>query len=124
MTVILGIDAAWTERGSTGVALLASNGDRWRCVAVAPSYQSFIAQSEGVPLDWSEPAFHGSAPRAADLLGAALRLAGAEVDVVAVDMPLSTMPITGRRAAEPRCRESSEAGAAPHTRLRPYVRAH
>jgi predicted RNase H-like nuclease len=44
--------------------------------------------------------FMGSIPSAHDLLTAAQTLAGDSVDVVAVDMPIATVPITGRRTAD------------------------
>ena len=38
MAAVLGIDAAWTTTNPSGVALVALVGERWRCVALAPSY--------------------------------------------------------------------------------------
>jgi hypothetical protein len=49
---ILGIDAAWTEKEPSGMALLESSQVGWRCVAVTPSYGSFLALAEGTPVDW------------------------------------------------------------------------
>jgi hypothetical protein len=37
---MLGIDAAWTEKEPSGVALLKGRLGAWQCAAVAPSYQS------------------------------------------------------------------------------------
>lgn len=48
MAGVLGIDAAWTEKEPAGVALLEGRSEVWRCVAVAPSYDSFLALAEGI----------------------------------------------------------------------------
>jgi predicted RNase H-like nuclease len=100
MQVVLGIDAAWTATEPSGIALAASLADRWRCVAIAPSYDAFLTLASGAPVDWGQRRFQGSIPRIPDLLDAARTLAGAPVDVVAIDMPIARVPITGRRAAD------------------------
>ena len=84
---VLGIDAAWTARKDSGVCLLVEEGACWRCLALASSYAAFLAE----PADADVAAVMR---RAASLLG------GARPDVVAVDMPLARVPITGRRAAD------------------------
>ena len=100
MPAVLGIDAAWTEREPTGVALISDDGDGWRCVALAPSYEAFIGLASGFLVDWDAP-MRGAMPEPAVLLNAASRLLGGQpVDVVAVDMPVSMAPITARRAAD------------------------
>jgi predicted RNase H-like nuclease len=100
MPTILGIDAAWTVRQPSGVALVAYRDEEWRCLAVAPSYETFLGLARGVPVDWEQPRFSGSAPDAESLLQAARDLADATVDVVTVDMPVATTPITDRRLAD------------------------
>lgn len=97
MAVVLGIDAAWTPHHPSGVALVRSRGSRWECIAVAPSYASF-----GERVDWhARPA---GAPVDCDaLIATATRLGGAAPDVIAIDMPLATMPITRRRVADDAC---------------------
>jgi predicted RNase H-like nuclease len=97
---ILGIDAAWTDRQPSGVALIRGEGSSWEALAVAPSYQAFVALSQGLPVDWLAPRFDGHWPRLAELVKAAGELAGADVGVVAVDMPLATVPFTSRREAD------------------------
>jgi predicted RNase H-like nuclease len=100
MTVVLGIDAAWTLAQPSGIALVQSRGPKWECVAVAPSYASFMALAQGVPVDWDRKP-KGDPPDVDALLKAARRLLdGTKVDVVAVDMPLATRPISGRRRAD------------------------
>jgi predicted RNase H-like nuclease len=101
MTVVLGIDAAWTAAEPSGVAVVASDGaGHWRCVALAPSYQAFVELASGTPVNWTQPKFRGSEPDVAQLIAAAQQLAQQRVDVVTVDMPIATLSIDGRRAAD------------------------
>ena len=44
---VLGIDAAWTAHQPSNIALVQNTGSRWSCIAVAPSYEAFIAQASG-----------------------------------------------------------------------------
>lgn len=78
--VVLGVDAAWTERQPSGVCLLReSEPNAWECLAVNSSYPAFLARA------------HHPLPkeRYAALLELSRQLAGAEVSVVAVDMPMA-----------------------------------
>ena len=102
MKVALGIDAAWTKGGPSGVAVLVSSGSGWRCLHVAPSYHAFLSLAKACPVAWRTGRFAGCAPDVKALLAAAHRLAGAPVDVVAIDMPIATVPIRGRREADNR----------------------
>ena len=96
---VLGIDAAWTAHNPSGVALVQRKAKGWQCLAVAPSYTSFLAQASGQDWDPQQKAT-GSRPDPAALLQASKQLGGAEVSCVSVDMPLATTPITSRRAAD------------------------
>lgn len=99
MTLILGIDAAWTEAGSSGVALLRDAGNERHVLCAAPSYSAFIeACDQESAVSWTGLA--GGAPDIPRLLRAAERIGGAPVEVVAIDMPISTVPIIGRRLAD------------------------
>lgn len=100
MRAILAIDAAWTDRAPSGVALVQETSDGWRCLAVAPSYEEFLAQSRGHAMDWGASRFAGSAPDVAKLLQASRAIAGTDVDLVTIDMPVATVPIDGRRKAD------------------------
>jgi predicted RNase H-like nuclease len=114
VALVLGIDAAWTERGSSGLALLRVDERQRTVLAVAPSYAGFIALAEGRPVDWGNPP--GGVPVVSDLLAAAVTLGGQSVDVVAMDMPLSRRPINGRRPADQAVSRSFGAfGAAVHS---------
>lgn len=99
---VLGIDAAWSYKHPSGVALIRAKDDgHWEFVAVAPSYDSFTALAVGRPVQWDNTP-KGSVPEMECLLTAATKLLdGERVTVVAVDMPLSLdEPITGRRECD------------------------
>jgi hypothetical protein len=49
VALILGIDAAWTEHGSSALALLRVDEVGRTVVAVAPSYSGFIGLAHGEP---------------------------------------------------------------------------
>lgn len=100
MAAVLGIDAAWTATEPSGVALASQTPAGWGCVAVAPSYSSFMRLARAEPVYWNEKPT-ASAPNPRELLSAANRLLhGRPVAVVAVDMPLAAMPICARRPAD------------------------
>ncbi len=100
MPAVLGIDAAWTATEPSGVSLLVADGEGgWRCAALAPSYGSFLALARGTPVDWEARPDAGCADAGA-LLAAARGLGAGPVEVVAVDMPLATSPVTARRPAD------------------------
>ena len=101
MASVLGIDAAWTARNPSGVALVRTNPDqRWKCVALAPSYDAFVAVAECNTVRRDERP-RGGNPEPERLLWAAKQLLGGErVTVVSVDMPISRVPIVGRREAD------------------------
>jgi predicted RNase H-like nuclease len=99
VSVVLGIDAAWTTAQPSGVALVRSHGRKWECVAIAPSYSSFLALARGEPVDWRARPAAGIAA-CSELVEASTKLAGAAPDVIAIDMPLATKRITGRREAD------------------------
>jgi predicted RNase H-like nuclease len=98
---VLGLDAAWTAGQPSGVALVVEDGRRWRCAALAPSYDAFTMLAAGRAVDWDGPVPRGSWPDASALLAAAARLApGADLAVVAADLPLARTPILRRRPAD------------------------
>ena len=96
MTAVLGIDAAWTTSKPSGVALARNRGDGWELVLASPSYQDFVAGRGR----WDGDRPLGSSPIASELLDAAKSHAGAEVQVIAIDMPLSRQSITSRRTSD------------------------
>lgn len=101
MNAVLGVDAAWTAQEPSGVSLIRRLAPgSWECVAVAPSYASFVELANGNNINW-EARPGGGLPQPCLLLQAAAALLGdTEVTVVAVDMPLSRQPIVRRRACD------------------------
>jgi predicted RNase H-like nuclease len=115
VTVVLGIDAAWTARQPSGVALLRRRREGWSVIVAAPSYASFIGATSVADIDWRAPPA-GSAPDPEALLEAARRWAGAEVDLVTVDMPVATEPFSARRTSDAAVtRRFSRHGCATHS---------
>ena len=100
MTLILAIDAAWTDTEPSGVGLLATSGSRWNCLRLAPSYDTFINCARSTGIDWGHGSFRGSRPDVLALLRASRAIAGTDVDLVAVDMPIATIPFSTRRPAD------------------------
>lgn len=99
--IVLGIDAAWTEKEPSGVALTALRDGEWRCLALAPSYEAFLGLSDGRPVDWGASRVRGTAPDPEQLIQAAASISGGvPPDVVAVDMPMATTPFVTRRTAD------------------------
>lgn len=100
MTVVLGIDAAWTPTEPSGVAVARHTAAGWRACGLAPSYAAFLRLADGHAVDWSGTAPAGEPPPVPALLAAAERLAGAAVTVVALDMPIARGPFSTRREAD------------------------
>ena len=99
MPVVLGLDAAWTDTGPSGVALVESDRTGNRVVAIAPSYESFLRLAANEPIDWQHT-HKGCNPAIPALIDAANALAGTPVDVIVADIPLSLHPISARRPAD------------------------
>jgi len=98
VTVVLGIDAAWTKTKPSGVAVAADHGGGWQLIAAATSYRSFQSLN-----DDRQPTAQFSedfVPDAAALLASASQLCRASVELVAIDMPLARTPITKRRVSD------------------------
>jgi predicted RNase H-like nuclease len=98
MRSVLGIDAAWTCKNPSGVALAAETARGWELITVEPSYQHFLT------LNAKDPALKnralGSIPNPLGLLDSCNARLGRRVDVVAIDIPLSLKPINGRRVSD------------------------
>lgn len=92
---VLGIDAAWTVKEPSGVAVFKYKKDgRHELIKLNKSYEEFL---EG-DLNWSKDAA-GSPPDMERLLELC-KSKGYNIKVAALDIPLSPVPISGRRAAE------------------------
>jgi len=111
MVAILGIDAAWTLNHRSGVALIRQmEGGKWQSVAVESSYDRFLGRSNRLPTGEN-----GAVP-ASDLLRVAEELAGCEVKLMVADVPLSRVPILGRRCADNEVsRRFGRLGCSTHT---------
>jgi len=92
MRSVLGIDAAWTQKNPSGIALAMETASGWRLVEVCSSWEEFLGRKLG--------AFSAAGPKATEILKACDVRLGRAVDLIAVDMPLSQLPITGRRASD------------------------
>jgi predicted RNase H-like nuclease len=93
---VIGIDAAWTLTNPTGVALVINRGEGWELADVAGSYSEFLAIKGDQPII----RHLGSIPDPSALISAGSIKAGSEINLVAIDMPLSMTPITGRRVSD------------------------
>lgn len=98
MSVVLGIDAAWTAKQPSGVALVGKRNGRWQVLAAAASYPQFEALAEEGKENITVAV--GSIPHPARLIEASRVISGARVDLVAVDMPMAQTPIVSRRASD------------------------
>lgn len=97
MPAILGIDAAWTEHGSSGVALIFGAVGRMTVISAA-SYGEFneiAAKQSRRFLNQTAKSFD-----ARELLDSAMLLCGGRIDVVAIDMPMSRTEFSSRRNAD------------------------
>ena len=93
MPAILGIDAAWTEGGSSGIALLRDDSSGWICIAAERSYADFMGRA-GLASQGGKGLVPDTIPNPDALLSAAeYLLGGNKVDVVAVDIPVASVPI-------------------------------
>lgn len=95
---VLGIDAAWTSPRPSGVALAKETPQGWQLVAVESSYQRFVARGTEDMVTELHPS--GSVPNPHALLQAGRAMCGIDVDMIAIDIPLSRKPIAGRRASD------------------------
>ncbi len=100
MTSILALDPAWTPTEPSGVALVHQVKDRWRCVALAPSYEQFVALAKGTPVDWATTPKAGRPDVDALMDAARTLLDGENVDLVTIDMPVALTAFSKRREAD------------------------
>ncbi|MDK1385137.1 DUF429 domain-containing protein [Sinorhizobium sp. 8-89] len=96
MRSVVGIDAAWTVGQPSGIAIISDDGRGWRLRAVSASYDAFLSSEGASPI----ARHRGSMPKASSLITTANRKVGAQVDLVAIDMPLSLSPIVARRSSD------------------------
>src|ERR1700731_15304 len=92
MAAVLGIDAAWAQDNPSGIALIEKIDAIWRLRLAASNLRDF---AHGCGLEAPAAAGVGFAVLCAEHI-----LGGRAPDLVAVDMPLSHAPITGRRPSD------------------------
>jgi predicted RNase H-like nuclease len=118
---VLGIDAAWTSGNPSGVALIekSTTAGQWTCISAAPSLALF-SSAVGLPLP--------PTPTLQSLLSNAVTASGMltrqPLRIIAIDLPLSYVPITGRRPCDDSVsRRFGRNGCSSHTpsSLRPGV---
>jgi predicted RNase H-like nuclease len=98
--LVLGVDAAWTCKNPSGIALVKwSKREKHQLVALARSYDEFLVLDGSSRIDWLEKV-SGSRPDMSKILNHACSIGGNKVSVIALDIPLSPKPITGRRVAD------------------------
>ncbi|ATN34204.1 hypothetical protein ACO34A_10370 [Rhizobium sp. ACO-34A] len=78
--------------------MVIDDGTGWRLRAAASSYLGFLAYGDDALVLPDRP--RGSAPEASALLTVAQALSGCQINLVAIDMPLSHKPITARRTSD------------------------
>lgn len=109
---LLGIDSAWTTKANSGVALI--QGYRTpKLVCAGRSYAEFIAALNGLMPNWSKKPESGS-----DLESVLESLSERSIKprVIALDLPLATTPITGRRVSDQKVsRKYGGMGAGTHS---------
>jgi predicted RNase H-like nuclease len=94
----LGIDAAWTEKNASGVALLTFDQKSIECISMAPGYSAFLEPMKS-PSDLMLGV--GGLPDAHALVERCKQLSpSSKLMTVAVDMPLARGPIRGRRRSD------------------------
>ncbi|MDS7598336.1 DUF429 domain-containing protein [Agrobacterium tumefaciens] len=98
MTTILGIDAAWTSGQPSGVALVSSTASSWRLIFAGSSCGHRLDRGKGDRIPGSRPL--GAVAEAAAHVVVAEEIAESPVNLVAVDMLLSLVPITARRVSD------------------------
>jgi hypothetical protein len=94
MKYILGIDAAWTAHHPSGLALIQADDEALSLIAVARSYEEFL---KGKPCPIK--ALSGTMPDFSTILEKCCGL-GMDVDLLALDIPLSPEPIISRRESD------------------------
>lgn len=111
MKFVLGIDAAWTDKEPSGVALLSiDEGNYIKAIKLARSYEEFCCDS----INWNKDV-NGSLPQYDKLLEFCNNNQ-LPVDLFALDIPISPVKITGRRESDSQIsKKYGGYGAATHS---------
>lgn len=100
-SLVLGIDAAWTLRNPSGIALVAvATGQIPELIRVARTCEEFTSGRQISGSDWLNLLPSDETLNVSGILDAAKRYTGMQPNVVSLDIPLSPLPIRGRRPAD------------------------
>jgi len=113
-SLVLGVDAAWTLRNPSGLALIEGADPGYRIKRLARSYEEFTEGEGFIIKNGFKPT--GSLPDFEAILRVCESSGEGPVSVIAFDMPLSLNPITRRRASDNLIsREYGSRGAGTHS---------
>ena len=100
-SLVLGIDAAWTPRNPSGIALVAvAAGHIPELLRVARACGEFTFDRKIGESDWLNLPPSKEPLNVSGILDATKRYTGMQPSVIALDIPLSPLPIRGRRPAD------------------------
>jgi len=100
-SLVLGIDAAWTEANPSGIALVTVvTGHMPQLLRVARTCGEFTSDRILGASDWLNTPHLGGPLNINQLLDTIKKYTGALPSVIALDIPLSPQPIDGRRTAD------------------------
>ena len=101
MHLVLGIDASWSSKNASGIALLeVYPGQKPKLLRVARSSEEFGNNADIISENWlASPTSRGGL-NLGEILDETVRCSGRTPDVIALDIPLSPKPINGRRTAD------------------------
>lgn len=100
-SLVLGIDAAWTLQNPSGIALLTvAAGHKLELLRVARAYVEFTSGRQIGFNDWLSAPPAERALNMSEILNATEMCTGRLPNVIALDIPLSPLPIKGRRLAD------------------------
>jgi predicted RNase H-like nuclease len=85
MSLVLGIDAAWTAKNPSGIALVSTETDPPKLIRASPSFEDFMLGTK--PDAWCGK--HEPQASLSEVLSKAAEIAGGAVTVIAVDMPVA-----------------------------------
>lgn len=100
-SLVLGIDAAWTAANPSGIALVTVDaGHLPQLLRIARSCDEFTSDRILEASDWLSTPPSGESLDIHHLLATIKRYTGSLPSVIVLDIPLSPLPICGRRSAD------------------------
>jgi predicted RNase H-like nuclease len=99
--LVLGIDAAWSPKHASGIALLeVGTRSKPKLLRVARSGVEFTNGADIISQNWLKPPKSSGGLNLSEVLDTTVRLAGRTPDIISLDIPLSPRPINDRRTAD------------------------